>query len=144
MQADKLSEKTQSLFSELWSESVHYSPQTQGESNLHQSMIDALKVASECRRTRTAQLTYRIPQNLWIVVLVGAVTTVIFTYFLAVENLKVQIFMTSVVTLVIGLNIYMLCGYDAPYSGDICISSAPFDAIRMVFKPLPEPPTSAH
>ena len=144
MQSDKLSEKTQGLFSELWKEGVRLAPQTQGESNLHQSMIDALKVASECRRTRTAQLTYRIPQNLWIVVLVGAVTTVMFTYFLAVENLKVQIFMTSVVTLVIGLNIYMLSGYDAPYSGDICITPAPFEAIRLVFKPLPEISPSGH
>ena len=139
MRSDKLSEKTQSLFGELWSEAVHYSPQTQGESNIHQAIIEAMKVASECRRTRTAQLTYRIPQNLWIVVLLGALTTVVFTYFLAVENVKVQIFMTSVVTLVIGLNIYMLCGYDAPYSGDICITPAPFEAIRIVFKPVPEP-----
>ena len=143
MRADKLSDKTQSIFGELWQECVHYSPQTQGESNIHQAIIEAMKVASECRRTRTAQLSYRIPQNLWIVVLLGAFTTVIFTYFLAVENVKVQIFMTSLVTLVIGLNIYMLCGYDAPYSGDICITPAPFDAIRIVFKPMPEPAVGA-
>jgi hypothetical protein len=142
MKEDKLSEKAQTLFSGLWHECVLYAPQTQGESNVHQSMLDALKVASECRRTRTAQLTYHLPENLWVVVVVGAATTVVFTFFLAVESLKVQIFMTSAITLVVCLNIYMLCGFDAPYSGDIKITPAPFEAIKIVFKLLPEPSAS--
>jgi hypothetical protein len=138
MKQDILSDKAQGYFGELWHESVLYQPQTQGESNVHQSILDALKVASECRRTRTAQLTYRLPVTLWWVVIVGAATTVIFTFFLAVESLRVQIFMTSVITLVVCLNIYMLCGFDAPYSGDIHITPAPFEAIKIVHKPLPE------
>ncbi len=81
-----------------------------------------------------AQLTYGLPISLWIVVLVGAAATISLSYFFAVENLKLQIVMTSIVTLVIGLNVYMLAGFDAPYSGDIHVTSAPFKTLREIFE----------
>jgi hypothetical protein len=62
----------------------------------------------------------------------GGLSTIFFTYFFAIENIKLQILMTSVITIVVGLNIYMLVGYDAPFSGDIALTSTPFESTKAI------------
>jgi hypothetical protein len=65
-----------------------------------------------------------------VVLLVGGFSTVAFTYFFAIDNVRLQMLMTSVITMIICLNIYMLAGYDAPFSGDIAISPVAFESVR--------------
>ncbi len=134
MKAGHMDPKAWQTFEFLWNECVEMEPTTQGQTNIHAPILQSMSKAAECRRARMAQLTYGLPISLWIVVLVGAAATISLSYFFAVENLKLQIVMTSIVTLVIGLNVYMLAGFDAPYSGDIHVTSAPFKTLREIFK----------
>ena len=138
MRAGHMDPKAWKTFESLWQECVKIEPTTQGQNNVHAALLQSMSKAAECRRARMAQLTYGLPISLWIVVLIGAVATISLSYFFAVENLKLQIIMTSLVTLVIGLNVYMLAGFDAPYSGDIHITSAPFKTLREIFKLEPQ------
>jgi hypothetical protein len=130
MQKGKFSQKAWNVYGDLWRDCVHYQPQTQGESNLHQELVGAMSHTGECRRIRYAQLRYCLPVSLWFILIFGGLCTVGFTYFFAIENIKLQILMTSVITSIVCLNIYMLAGFDAPFSGDIAITSTPFATMR--------------
>jgi hypothetical protein len=128
MQQGKLSDQTWDVYGDLWQDCLHYDPQTQGQSNIHQALVGAISKTGECRRARAAQLSYGLPSTLWIVVLFGGLTTISFTYFFAVDNVRLQMLMTSVITMIVCLNIYMLAGFDAPFSGDIHITSAAYQS----------------
>jgi hypothetical protein len=130
MQKGQLSERAWTVYGDLWHDCIHYDPKTQGDSNIHQALISAISKTGECRRARAAELSYCLPPPLWVVVFLGGLSTVVFTYFFAVENVRLQMVMTSVITMIICLNIYMLAGFDAPFSGDIALTPAPFVAVQ--------------
>jgi len=130
MQKRQLSDRAWDVYGDLWQDCLHYEPQTQNQSNIHQFLVAAISKTGECRRARLAQLSYSLPRPLWFVLLIGGFSTVAFTYFFAVDNVRLQILMTSVITMIICLNIYMLAGYDAPFSGDIALYPTAFESVR--------------
>jgi hypothetical protein len=130
MEKGQLSDRAWNVYGDLWQDCIHYEPQTQNQSNIHQLLLEAISKTGECRRARFAQLSYSLPRPLWFVLLIGGFSTVAFTYFFAVDNVRLQILMTSVITMIICLNIYMLAGYDAPFSGDIALNPTAFESVR--------------
>jgi hypothetical protein len=130
LQDGKVSVHAGEVLSDLWQECTAYQPVTQGQSNVHQSMLQAMQQASECRRTRSSELKYTLPPSLWLIIIFGGLTTIGFTYFFAINSLRLQILTTSIVTILVCLNIYVLAGYDAPFSGDIALTAAPFEVVR--------------
>jgi hypothetical protein len=73
------------------------------------------------------------------VLFAGGLTTVAFTYFFVVENLKVQVLMTSLVTIAICLNLFLLASYDDPFSGDVMVKPTPFEYDRKSFHMISNP-----
>jgi hypothetical protein len=132
MQQGKFSDSSWSAINEIWSDVMSFQPVSQTESNIHQLIVSAIEQAGECRRTRFAQLSYRLPQTMWFIVIFGGVSTIVLTYFFSVASLRLQIAMTSVITMIIGLNVYMLAGYDAPFTGDIALTSDAFHSAEQV------------
>lgn len=132
MQKNKFSDKASYTYEQLWKDCLSFEPKTQGEGDIHQTLLASMTKLGECRRTRAAELTYSLPPSLWFIVVFGGLSTIFFTYFFAIENIKLQILMTSVITIVVGLNIYMLIGYDAPFSGDIALTSTPFESTKAI------------
>jgi hypothetical protein len=130
LQSGKVSPQAGEIISDLWQECIAYQPVTQGQSNVHQIMLQAMQQTGECRRTRLAELKYTLPPTLWLIIIFGGLTTIVFTFFFAIKSLRLQILMTSIVTTLICLNIYVLAGYDAPFSGDIALTTAPFEVVR--------------
>ena len=59
----------------------------------------------ENRRERTDQAEYGIPGIEWVVLLTGAIITIIFTYFFTTSLFKTQLFMTGLITLIISINL---------------------------------------
>lgn len=136
MEHGKMSDKAQSLICDLWQDGLQYDPQTQRQSNIHQLMVDAISKTGLCRRNRSAQLHYGLHLPLWLIVIFGGASTIAFTYFFAVNNVTLQILMTSVITMIICFNIYMLAGFDAPFSGDIAITPVAFENAREMLRPV--------
>jgi hypothetical protein len=130
MQKGKLSDAAWNAYGDMWQDCLHIEPKTQGESDIHQTLLSSMTKVGECRRARAAEMVYSLPRTLWFIVVFCGLSTICFTYFFAIEDLRLQILMTSVITIIIGLNIYMLVGYDAPFSGDIAITSAAFETAR--------------
>jgi hypothetical protein len=128
MERRKLSDEAWNVYGDMWSACIHFEPKTQGLSNVHETILTAMSQVGQARRARFAQLSYALPTSLWIVVSFGAISTILFLYLFGVEKLKLHLVMTTIVTVVLSLNIFLLVCFDDPFDGDVRISSAPFEA----------------
>lgn len=118
----------------IWEECTNYKPVTQKESNVHQAALASLVSMSDARRLRIEALHNGLPAALWWVLIIGGMATIVFTYFFGAPNARLQVIMTSMVTLVISLNIYLLYTFDDPFEGDVMIRPTAFETDLMMFR----------
>lgn len=140
----KTSKATWETYRQLWRACTTCKPSNPEEVNAHSALLPCMAEAGTNRRLRVDALHNGLPPVLWVILGVGGVATIVFTYFFNVEQLRLQIVMVSIVSLVICLNIFLLATYDDPFSGDMTISPAAFDTQAMLFEaemkggPLPD------
>jgi hypothetical protein len=60
------------------------------------------------------------------VLIVGCISTVLFTYFFGVKNVKTQVLMTALVSVCLSLNVLLVALFSNPYRGDLRIGADGF------------------
>jgi cytochrome bd-type quinol oxidase subunit 2 len=133
------SEKAWSSYNEMWNVCVHYTPKENGDNNLHSSIMSYMGTVGDSRRMRVGALHNGLPRDLWIVLLAGGCATITFTYFFGIQNLRLQILMTSMVSLAICLNMFLLFSFDDPFSGDVMVQPACFQNVLENFEAIEHP-----
>lgn len=114
------------VYKKLWTACTTYEPVTQRQSNTQQLLLSAMVSIGDARRLRVEGLHSGLPEELWAVLIMGGFATIVFTYFFGAENLKIQIIMVAIVSLVICLNLFLLATYDDPFSGDVTVNPSAF------------------
>lgn len=99
----------------------------------HSETIRAYNSVVDLRRQRLEVLKSGVPSVLWLVVLLGAVATIVFSYCFVVESYFLHAFLTGILAAMIGLLVFLLVALDHPYWGQISVSS---DAYQLVFATL--------
>lgn len=122
------------IYKKLWHAITTYEPVTQRQNNAQTSLLDAMENLGNSRRLRVEALHAGLPPVLWIVLFIGGAATIVFTYFFAADNLKIQIVMVSMVSLVICLNLFLLASYDDPFNGDVRVSPSAFETQLRLFE----------
>ena len=128
------SDKAWKIYKDIWSNCTEYEPVTQRQSNSQSQLLEAMMSMGDSRRLRIEALHAGLPAVLWVVLVVGGVATIIFTYFFAAHSLKVQIVMVGIVSLVVCLNLFLLASYDDPFSGDVMVTPSSFETQLKLFK----------
>lgn len=121
-------------YRKLWKVCVFLKPKDQGESNVQQTLLNCMVTLADNHRMRVEALHNGLPVVLWVVLVIGGVATIVFTYFFSAHRLKIQLIMVSMVSLVICLNIFLLASYDDPFSGDVKVSPTAFETDLKTFK----------
>ena len=129
----KTSDSVWTIYRELWQAAVKYEPKSQAQSNVQQTLLPAMVSVSDNRRLRIEALNNGLPAVLWWVLVIGGLATVVFTYFFGASNVKIQLIMVAIVSLVICLNIFLLASYDDPFSGDIIVHPSAFETDIRLF-----------
>jgi hypothetical protein len=109
-----------------------FEPQTPKETELYASAVAACCEFWNSRRTRTNTALHGVPILEWVVLLVGGVITVSFTYFFKVEHLKIQVIMTAMVAMIIGLCIFLVLMFGYPFSGELKVDPSSFQVTRAI------------
>jgi Protein of unknown function (DUF4239) len=121
-----------------------FEPKTEKEQTIHAAELTAICEFWNSRRSRTITAAHGIPALEWVILLLGGIITVAFTYFFKLEHLKIQIVMTAMVATIIALNLYLVLMFGNPYSGDLKISPDSFKVIQAIIAhqagPLTTPP----
>ncbi|HEY9714731.1 MAG TPA: hypothetical protein V6C72_14785, partial [Chroococcales cyanobacterium] len=118
----------------IWKEITTYNPVTEPEKNLHQQLISEICAMTQNHRTRVISATHGVSPVMWVVLVVGGIFTVIFTYFFGVKSIKVQAIMTILVAMTLSLNVYLVFVYGNPMSTDLGVKPGPFNLDLLIFK----------
>jgi len=118
----------------LMREITSFNPVTEQEKALYPIAVSEACQVWDNRRARTNFSSYGIPTVEWIALILGGIVTVIFTYFFGLENLKAQIVMTAMCSLLIALNLYLMLLFGYPFSGDLKVPPDAFQVDEALFE----------
>ena len=112
-------------------------PRTENQKALYGSLLNSTSALWDARRDRTRISNYGIPTPEWVVLIVGAVITVLFTFFFVIESARLHFFMTGLIVLLINMSLYLVLLFGAPFAGDLRVSDRAFQVARDYFKEQP-------
>jgi Protein of unknown function (DUF4239) len=129
MEQGQTSPRADSLLRQLRLELLEFDPRTRGEQVLYERGLTDLHNAIDARRSRLLEVREGIPNLLWVVLVVGGVITVSFTYLFGLESNVAHALMVAALTLLICGILFTIGEFDYPFSGAVGIRP---DAFREV------------
>ena len=125
---------------------VSYEPTTAGQQIVHTEAYKQFNDLVEDRRSRINSVETGMPASLWALVIIGGLVTIAVTIFFDVASLRLHIWMTILVSGLLGLMIFLIATLDNPYRGSVSVGP---DALVRLYNhliaptthsaPLPEP-----
>jgi Protein of unknown function (DUF4239) len=103
---------------------------------LYEESLKRLSNLAEYRRLRIFAGNNTVPLSVWLVLLVGGLITVLYTYFFGTRNIKAQYLMISALTVTLTLILFLVYILDHPFTGTNKVSVKPWNvAIEIMQKP---------
>lgn len=134
MDDGKHSKNAQELAVRLMHDLTSFDPKTPNQQGLYPLMVQSACNVWNDRCDRVNIARHGIPAAEWVILILGGVITVVFSYFLGVENVRSQTIMVGMVALLLSLNIYLLMLFGYPFSGDLKVSSEAFQMDIEIFE----------
>lgn len=98
-------------------------PATENQKALYPTLVSEMINLWEARRDRTKISNTGLPTVEWVILLLGAAITLIFTFFFTLESDGIHLFMTGMISLMIFVSLYLVLLFGAPFSGDLKVSN---------------------
>lgn len=134
MEQGEASERSIESFNKLWTFFATIDRSVLKNEIAYQETLKHMNDAGESRRMRIFDSTNNIPGIIWVVLLFGAVVTVIYTYFFFAKNMRHQFVMTSALTVLNTLILYMILLLDNPFLGYMKVDNKPFEYVLQLLK----------
>ncbi len=93
--------------------------------------VRVVAALADARRDRLVEAREGIPTILWVVLGVGAIVTVGFTYLFGLDDTTTHTLMVALLALVIGLVLFTIGSLEYPFSGDVRLGP---DAFQLVLE----------
>jgi hypothetical protein len=96
-------------------------------------MLKQLDEITEVRRARLYLAGGIIPTMLWVVLCCGAVMTIGFTFFFGTENLRAQMTMTGILSVIVFMGLLVILSFDHPFAGPVHVDAEPLRIVMEDF-----------
>ena len=106
-------------------------PDTEAEQVLYDQGLERVYDLADARRDRLLDAREGIPPILWVVLVVGAIVTVGFTYLFGLDDTTTHMLMVALLALIIGLILFTIGSLEYPFSGNVRLGP---DAFELVLK----------
>ena len=133
MERAQTSPRADALLRQLTLKLVEFDPRTEGEQVLYDSGLRQLHDAADARRSRLLEVREGIPGLLWVVLVLGGVITVSFTYLFGLRSNLAHALMVAALTLVICGILFTIGAFDNPFSGLVEIQPEAFREVLHSF-----------
>lgn len=117
-----------------------YQPASSGQAVLHAEAFRTFNHLIEARRERIDAVDGGLPAVLWSVVLIGAVLSIVVTYFFHVGDQKLHLILTGILGIFIGLMVFLTAAVDHPFRGQVSVSP---DSYRLILENLMQQPSAS-
>lgn len=102
-----------------------FEPTTEAQRVLEGDISREFDTLEESRSIRLDSVTDKLPPPLWALILIGALICIVLTWFFHMESLQMHIWMTVLLSVLLGLMIFIVAALDNPYRGAISVSPEP-------------------
>lgn len=106
-----------------------FEPKTPGEEILHAETVQELNAFVEARRQRAYGVEKGLPVELWYVVIIGAVLSIVLTWLFALERLGIHLILSGILAMFIGVTVFLIAAMDNPFRGTLSISPEAFEIV---------------
>jgi hypothetical protein len=93
----------------------------------YSEMLVQLHDLGNARRERLLAAEQGLPPILWVVLILGGVITVGFTYLFGLDNTLMHLLMVVALAMIISLSLFTVAALDYPFNGDIRIHPAAYE-----------------
>jgi len=119
---------------QIWAAIKNFKPQTTQDEAFFGAIMENFDNLSSSRRIRLIMAQGRVSPILWMVLVVGAASTIGFTYLFSVDRLFSQVLMTLLVAITLTLNFYLIVVNSNPFVGDFRIPPKMFEVTAKVME----------
>lgn len=94
------------------------------------SILDTdLSAITSLRRERLTHTHAYVPELVWMILIMGSIMVIIFSYFLHMESMQMKRIYMSFLWGIIGMSLFLVYMLDHPFLGSTQVSKAPFEEI---------------
>ena len=93
----------------------------------YEEILVQLHDLGNARRERLLAAEQGLPPILWVVLILGGVITVGFTYLFGLNNTLVHLLMVAALALIISMSLFTVAALDYPFKGDIHIHPSAYE-----------------
>jgi Protein of unknown function (DUF4239) len=93
----------------------------------YEEMLEQLHDLGNARRERLLAAGQGLPTILWVVLILGGIITVCFTYLFGLDNTLVHLLMVAALAMIISISLFTVAALDYPFKGDIRIHPAAYE-----------------
>jgi hypothetical protein len=127
------SPRARALIDEIRLTVQNMNPETDVELVLYEQGLERVHDLADARKDRLVEAREGIPVILWVVLVVGAIVTVGFTYLFGMDSTTTHTLMVAALALVIGLVLFTIGSLEYPFSGDVRLSPEAFELVLKIF-----------
>jgi len=121
MEQEKSSAKAWDLLDEIRASLQRFDPSTPEEQVLYEQGFERMRDLADARRDRLLESEQGLPAILWVVLMVGGIIVVSFTYLFGLDSTVIHLLMVAALALIIALVLFTVAALDFPFKGDITI-----------------------
>lgn len=115
------------------SQMLAFEPATSGQQVLHAESFKQFNNLVEARRARLNAVTTGLPGSLWALVILGALISIAVTLFFDTQSLSMHLWMTILMSALLGLMIFLVGTLDNPFRGEVSVGP---DSLLLVYQQL--------
>ncbi len=104
-----------------------FEPATEGQKVIYAEVYRGFNKIAEFRGRRLQSVQQGLPAPLWTIVLAGAFLSIAMTWFFDMRSQSMHFWMTVMLSMLLGLLIYLLGVLDNPFRGEISVGPEPFE-----------------
>jgi uncharacterized membrane protein YraQ (UPF0718 family) len=134
MRQGKSSQKAWDLLDEIRSEVQDFQPSTPAQLVLYEQGLERVHELADARRERLLDADQGLPDILWVVLIVGGIVVISFTYLFGLDSTLVHVLMVAALALIIGLVLFTVAELDFPFRGDIRIGPEAMEQVLGMFE----------
>jgi hypothetical protein len=106
-----------------------FEPRTEAQKTIHAESYRQFNELVQRRRSRLLMAKAGLSSSLWTLVLAGALINIAVTWCFHLKNYKMHLWMTALISSLLGLMIFLLAAMDHPFMGKVAVSSEPYQVV---------------
>ncbi len=123
------SPQAEMLVEDLEESIIDFEPSTSGEQTLHAELLTSVDDLGNDRQIRLLESRRGLPSILWVVMVIGGILTIAFTFLFAVEPPWFHRLATAALAALVVLVLFTIYRIEYPFTGDVRVGSDAFEVV---------------